>query len=116
MVVMAPEATDPGGTIGSMPRAAKPTRLPGSGLPSPTSDLDWFVKQGDFQALAAGRPMLYYRGVTKALADWEAGWRDVFLASFPGAVAAIDAALGFEEEPEEEEEDFFFFFFFFFLS
>jgi hypothetical protein len=87
-----------------MPRAAKPTRLPGGGL-SMATEPDWFVKQGDFQALAAGRGMLYYRGVTKALADWEAGWRDVFLASFPGAVAAIDAALGFEEEPEEEEEE-----------
>ena len=78
-----------------MPRASKPTRLPGSGLPSPTSEPDWFVKQGDFHALAAGRPMLYYRDPAKARADWEdGGWREVFEASFPAAVAAVDAALG----------------------
>jgi hypothetical protein len=75
---------------------------------------DWFVKQGDFQALAGGRPMLFYREPAKALADWENGWRDVFLASFPGSVGAIDATLGFdpdaeyeddEEEDDEDEED-----------
>ncbi|MDQ1516639.1 MAG: hypothetical protein QOE80_2469 [Actinomycetota bacterium] len=87
-----------------MPRAAKPTRLPGGGL-SMATEPDWFVKQGDFQALAAGRPMLFYRSLTKARADWEAGWRDVFLASFPGSVDAVDAALGLPpEEPEEPEE------------
>jgi hypothetical protein len=87
-----------------MPRAAKPTRLPGGGL-SMATEPDWFVKQGDFQALAAGRPMLYYRQPAKALADWEKGWRDVFLASFPGSVAAIDAALGFDPEAGYEDED-----------
>jgi hypothetical protein len=69
---------------------------------------DWFVKQGDFQSLAAGRPLLYYRDLTKARADWEAGWRDVFLASFPGSVDAVDAALGLppeEEEPAEGSEE-----------
>ena len=77
-----------------MPRAAKPTRLPGSGLPSPTSDADWFVKQGDFQALAAGRPMLFYRDPAKARADWvDGGWRQVFEESFPTLVPRIDAAL-----------------------
>ena len=65
---------------------------------------DWFVKQGDFQALAAGRPMLFYRDPAKARGDWEAGWRDVFLGSFPGSVDAIDAALGFAPEAEDEEE------------
>ena len=94
-----------------MPRAAKPTRLPGGGL-SMATEPDWFVKQGDFQALAAGRPMLFYRDPAKARADWEAGWRDVFLASFPGSVETIDAALGLppdegaeEEEEEEEQQD-----------
>ena len=87
-----------------MPRAAKPTRLPGGGL-SMTTEPDWFVKQGDFQALAAGRPMLYYRSLPKALADWEAGWRDVFLASFPGSVDAVDAALGLPPEGEEDDDD-----------
>jgi hypothetical protein len=87
-----------------MPRAAKPTRLPGGGL-SMATEPDWFVKQGDFQALAAGRPMLFYRDPAKARADWEAGWRDVFLASFPAAVDAIDAALGFGPEAGEEGED-----------
>jgi len=77
-----------------MPRAAKPTRLPGSGLPSPTSDADWFVKQGDFQALATGRPMLFYRDPAKARADWvDRGWRQVFEESFPTLVPRIDAAL-----------------------
>jgi hypothetical protein len=71
---------------------------------------DWFVKQGDFQALAAGRPMLFYRDLAKARSDWEAGWRDVFEASFPASVASVDAALGLpadddEEDAEEEEGD-----------
>jgi hypothetical protein len=92
-----------------MPRAAKPTRLPGGGL-SMATEPDWFVKQGDFQALAAGRPMLFYRDPAKARADWEAGWRDVFLTSFPASVASVDAALGLpaaddEEDGEEEEGD-----------
>jgi len=64
---------------------------------------DWFVKQGDFQALAAGRPMLFYRDPAKARADWEAGWRDVFLASSPDSVDAVDAALGLPPEEEDEE-------------
>ncbi|HVW35427.1 MAG TPA: hypothetical protein VHL53_23045 [Acidimicrobiia bacterium] len=83
-----------------MPRAAKPTRLPGSGLPSPTSDADWFVKHGDFQSLAAGRPMMFYRDPAKARADWlGAGWRQVFEESFPTLVPKIDTALDltFEE-------------------
>ena len=87
-----------------MPRAAKPTRLPGGGL-SMATEPDWFVKQGDFQSLAGGRPMLFYRDPAKALADWEAGWRDVFLASFPGSVGTIDAALGFVPEDEDDEDD-----------
>jgi hypothetical protein len=91
-----------------MPRAAKPTRLPGGGL-SMATEPDWFVKQGDFQAVAAGRPMLFYRDPDKALADWENGWRDIFLASFPASVDAIDRALGFdpdaEYEDDEEEDD-----------
>ena len=67
---------------------------------------DFFVKQGDFQFLAAGRPMMFYREMAKAKADWEAGWRDLFLGSFPGSVAAIDAALGFDaEEGDEADED-----------
>jgi hypothetical protein len=65
---------------------------------------DFFVKQGDFQALASGRPMLYYRDPVKALADWERGWRDLFLGSFPGSVDAIDAALGFDPENEGDDE------------
>jgi hypothetical protein len=77
-----------------MPRAAKPTRLPGGGGISMTTEPDFFVKQGDFQSLAGGRPMLYYRNAAKALIDWEAGWRDFFLATFPGSVEAIDAAVG----------------------
>lgn len=77
-----------------MPRAAKPTRLPGGGGISMTTEPDFFVKQGDFQALAAGRPMLYYREPSKALADWERGWREFFLGSFPASVEAIDAAVG----------------------
>ena len=63
---------------------------------------DYFVKQGDFQFLAAGRPMLYYREPAKALADWERGWRDLFLGTFPASVAAIDAALGYTP-PEDDE-------------
>jgi hypothetical protein len=86
-----------------VPRAAKPTRLPGGGL-SMATEPDWFVKQGDFQALAAGRPMLYYRDQAKAKADWEAGWRDVFAGSFPGSVDAVDAALGFAPEAGGEDE------------
>ena len=87
-----------------MPRAAKPTRLPGGGL-SMATEPDYFVKQGDFQALAAGRPMLYYRDQAKARADWEAGWRDVFLTSFPGSVDAVDSALGFDPKADDEDED-----------
>ena len=86
-----------------MPRAAKPTRLPGGGL-SMTTEPDFFVKQGDFQNLAAGRPTLHYRGLDKARADWERGWRDLFVGSFPGSVAAIDAALGFDPEGDDEED------------
>jgi hypothetical protein len=86
-----------------MPRAAKPTRLPGGGL-SMATEPDYFVKQGDFQSLAAGRPMLYYREPEKALADWERGWRDLFLGTFPGSVAAIDATLGYAA-PEDDEAD-----------
>jgi hypothetical protein len=70
-----------------------------------TTDADFFVKQGDFQFLAAGRPMMYYRDPAKALADWTAGWRDLFLGSFPSSVAAIDAALGFDAEAEAGEDD-----------
>jgi len=87
-----------------MPRAAKPTRLPGGGLTMATEP-DWFVKQGDFQALAAGRPMLFYRDPARARADWEHGWRDVFLASFPGSVDAIDAALGLPPDADEDGDD-----------
>ncbi len=65
---------------------------------------DYFVKQGDFQFLAAGRPMLYYREPAKALADWERGWRDLFLGTFPASVAAIDAALGYAP-PEDDQSD-----------
>ena len=65
---------------------------------------DFFVKQGDFQALAAGRPMLYYRELAKARADWERGWRDLFACSFPASVDAIDAALGFDPEAEGDED------------
>ncbi|HYH51271.1 MAG TPA: hypothetical protein VEG38_17120 [Acidimicrobiia bacterium] len=87
-----------------MPRAAKPTRLPGGGL-SMATEPDYFVKQGDFQALAAGRPAMFYRDLSKALADWEAGWRELFLSSFPGSVEAIDAALGFDPEADLDDED-----------
>jgi hypothetical protein len=86
-----------------MPRAAKPTRLPGGGL-SMATEPDFFVKQGDFQFLAAGRPMMFYRETAKAKADWEAGWRDLFLGSFPGSVAAIDAALGYSADDEADED------------
>ena len=64
---------------------------------------DFFVKQGDFQALAAGRPPLFYRDLAKARADGEAGWRELFLGQFPGSVAAIDAAVGFD--PEDADAD-----------
>ena len=90
-----------------MPRAAKPTRLPGGGL-SMATEPDFFVKQGDFQFLAAGQPMRFYRDLDKARADWEAGWRGLFAGSFPDSVDAIDAALGFtadEADDEADEED-----------
>ena len=86
-----------------MPRAAKPTRLPGSGKISATSEADFFVKQGDFQAIAGGRPMLYFRDLDKARADWLRGWREFFEESFPAQVAAIDAALG--TTPTETDGD-----------
>ena len=70
-----------------------------------TTEPDFFVKQGDFQFLAAGRPMMFYRDPAKALADWEAGWRDLFLGSFPTSVAAIDAALGYSPDDEADEDD-----------
>jgi len=66
-----------------MPRAAKPTRLPGGGLTMATEP-DWFVKQGDFQALAAGRPMLFF---TYDLADYRdrlRGFYFDFEAEAPG--------------------------------
>ena len=66
---------------------------------------DFFVKQGDFQFLAAGQPMRFYRDPEKARADWEAGWRDLFAGSFPGSVAAIDAALGFDPDAEYEDDE-----------
>lgn len=87
-----------------MPRAAKPTRLPGGGL-SMATEPDFFVKQGDFQFLAAGQPMRFYRDTTKALADWEAGWRDLFLGSFPGSVEAVDAALGYTPEEDDDQPE-----------
>jgi hypothetical protein len=96
-----------------MPRASKPTRLPGGGL-SMATEPDFFVKQGDFQFfvrrvsfpfVAASLPMLYYREREKALADWERGWRDLFLETFPGSVAAIDSALGFTPPEEGAEVD-----------
>ncbi len=87
-----------------MPRAAKPTRLPGGGL-SMATEPDFFVKQGDFQFLAAGQPMRFYRDTAKALADWEAGWRDLFLGSFPGSVDAVDAALGYAPEEDDDEPE-----------
>jgi hypothetical protein len=87
-----------------MPRAAKPTRLPGSGSVTPTSEADFFVKQGDFQALAAGRPMLYYRDLDRARADWLRGWGDFFEGSFPNLVEAIDEALGTAPVDETDED------------
>ena len=65
---------------------------------------DFFVKQGDFQFLAAGQSMMFYRDPAKALADWEGGWRDLFLRQFPGSVAAIDAALGYSADDEDAED------------
>jgi len=65
---------------------------------------DFFVKQGDFQFLAAGQSMMFYRDPAKALADWGAGWRDLFLRQFPGSVAAIDAALGYSADDEGDED------------
>jgi NADPH-dependent glutamate synthase beta subunit-like oxidoreductase len=66
---------------------------------------DFFVKQGDFQFLAAGQSMRFYRDLDKARADWEAGWRDLFIGSFPGSVDTVDAALGFTPDDEGEDED-----------
>ncbi|MGH9008433.1 MAG: hypothetical protein ACRDYF_01140 [Acidimicrobiia bacterium] len=86
-----------------MPRAAKPTRLPGSGKVSAASEADFFVKQGDFQAIAAGRPMMFYGDRDKARADWLGGWREFFEESFPAQVAAVDAALG--TAPSETDDD-----------
>ena len=86
-----------------MPRSAKPTRLPGSGKVSATSEADFFVKQGDFQAIADGRPMMYYRDKDKAQSDWLRGWREYFEESFPAQVAAIDAALG--TTPSDDDDD-----------
>ena len=91
-----------------MPRAARPTRLPGSGQPSPASEPDFFVKQGDFQALAAGRPLLFFRGTADARKAWEAGWREVMAGSFPDLVPAIDAAVGMPPagaDPGDAAED-----------
>ena len=88
-----------------MPRAAKPTRLPGSGKVSATSEPDFFVKQGDFQAIAAGRPMMFFRDVDKARADWLGGWREFFAETFPGQVAAVDAALGTTPADDNDDQD-----------
>ena len=87
-----------------MPRSAKPTRLPGSGKVSATSESDFFVKQGDFQSIAGGRPMLFYRDLEKAREDWLRGWREYFEESFPAQVAAVDAALG--TTPSEDDDDY----------
>jgi len=65
---------------------------------------DFFVKQGDFQFLAAGQSMMFYRDPAKALADWERGWRDLFVRQFPGSVATIDAALGYSADDEDAED------------
>ena len=65
---------------------------------------DFFVKQGDFQFLAAGQSMMFYRDPAKALADWERGWRDLFVRQFPGSVATIDAALGYSADDEDADE------------
>jgi ribosome modulation factor len=88
-----------------MPRAAKPTRLPGSGKISATSEVDFFVKQGDFQAIAAGRPMMYYRDPDKARTDWLRGWREFFEESFPAQVGAVDAALGTAPSETDDGDD-----------
>ena len=88
-----------------MPRAAKPTRLPGSGKISATSEADFFVKQGDFQAIAGGRPMMYYRDTDQARADWLRGWREFFSDSFPAQVAAVDTALGTTPSANEDYDD-----------
>ena len=88
-----------------MPRAAKPTRLPGSGRVSAASEADFFVKQGDFQAIAGGRPMMYYRANDKARADWLRGWREYFEESFPAQVAAIDAYLGTTPSDDDDYDD-----------
>jgi hypothetical protein len=69
-----------------------------------TTEPDFFVKQGDFQFLAAGRPMMFYREPAKALADWKRGWRGFFEQNFPAQVAAIDAALGFTPEADQADE------------
>ena len=87
-----------------MPRAAKPTRLPGSGKISPTSEADFFVKQGDFQFLAAGRPMMFFRGLDKARAEWLRGWREFFEESFPTLVPSVDAALGTTTEAGDDAD------------
>ena len=89
-----------------MPRSAKPTRLPGSGKVTPTSENDFFVKQGDFQAIAGGRPMMFYRDTDKARADWLRGWREYFEESFPAQVAPVDAALGTTPSEDGEDDDF----------
>jgi hypothetical protein len=88
-----------------VPRAAKPTRLPGSGKVSATSEPDFFVKQGDFQAIAGGRPMMFFRDQGKARADWLGGWREFFEEAFPGQVAAIDAALGTTPADDADDEE-----------
>jgi ribosome modulation factor len=88
-----------------MPRAAKPTRLPGSGKVSATSEPDFFVKQGDFQGIAAGRPMMFYRDKEKARADWLKGWREFFEEQFPAQVAAVDAALGTTPSETHDGDD-----------
>ena len=87
-----------------MPRSAKPTRLPGSGKVSATSEADFFVKQGDFQSIAGGRPMMFYRDQTKARSDWLNGWREFFEEQFPAQVAAVDTALG--TTPSEDDDDY----------
>jgi hypothetical protein len=87
-----------------MPRAAKPTRLPGSGKVSATSDADFFVKQGDYQSLAGGRPMMFFRSPDQARADRLNGWREFFEETFPAQVAAIDAALGTTPSDTDDED------------
>jgi ribosome modulation factor len=88
-----------------MPRSAKPTRLPGSGRVTATSEPDFFVKQGDFQAIAAGRPMMYFRDNDKAREDWLRGWREFFEESFPAQVAAVDATLGTAPSENDDGDD-----------